>query len=356
MQPAFYGTGHLVVWIAALAAILLSPVLTALVVSPETRYLVMSKRVGPSDWHMNEVLKETRPLDVLVLGNSRMLTAIDHSALREDVHTPDGPLRSETIAARFNGYDLTYTFLKDFFTHRHTRLVVINYPDIPQIDNHPGQKYIRRLGQPDPGLDMKSPGLAITGYAEMALIGPRLALASIFRPGSLTRQGYRTMEDSPDFEKTRGSYTPDEGYQENKTSPRAAFARYDSPDKPQPAIIISPGASLPPEVVLTNRALTSIELAYLPAIKTLCEENGAMLAFMRLPLATSQGPIEVSSQVLALGVPIIAASPESMFGNIPSERIKENYFDPLHLNSNGARRSAQVFGPAFQTLLEQIRG
>jgi hypothetical protein len=356
MQPAFYGTSHLVVWIAALAAILLSPVLTALVVSPETRYLVMSKRVGPSDWHTNEVLKETRPLDVLVLGNSRMLTAIDHSALREDVHTPAGPLRSETIAARFNGYDLTYTFLKDFFTHRHARLVVINYPDIPQIDNHPGQKYIRRLGQPDPGLDMKSPGLAITGYAEMALIGPRLALASIFRPGSLTRQGYRTMEDSPDFEKTRGSYTPDEGYQENKTSPRAAFARYDSPDKPQPAIIISPGASLPPEVVLTNRALTSIELAYLPAIKTLCEENGTMLAFMMLPLATSQGPIEVSSQVLALGVPIIAASPESMFGNIPSERIKENYFDPLHLNSNGARRSAQVFGPAFQTLLEQIRG
>jgi hypothetical protein len=356
MQPAFHGTGHLVVWIAALAAILLSPVLTALVVSPETRYLVMSKRVGPSDWHMNEVLKETRPLDILVLGNSRMLTAIDHSALREDVHTSDGPLRSETIAARFNGYDLTYTFLKDFFKHRHARLVVINYPDIPQIDSHPGQKYIRTLGQPDPGLDIKSPSLAITDYAEMALIGPRLALASIFRPGSLTRQGYRTMEDFPDFEKTRGSYTPDEGYQENKSSPRASFAQYDSPDKPQPAIIISPGAPLPTGVVLTNRALTSIELAYLPAIKTLCEENGAMLAFMMLPLATSQEPIEVSNQVLALGVPVIAASPESMFGNISSERIKENYFDPLHLNSNGARRSAQVFGPALQTLLEQIRG
>jgi hypothetical protein len=262
----------------------------------------------------------------------------------------------ERASVRFNGYDLTYTFLKDFFKHRHARLVLINYPDITQIDNHPGQKYIRMLGQPDPGLDMKSPGLAITDYAEMALIGPRLALASVFHPGSLTRQGYRTMEDFPDFEKTRGSYTPDEGYQENKTSPRAAFAPYESPDKPQPAIIISPGAPLPPGVVLTNRALTPIELAYLPAIKALCEEHGAMLVFMRLPLATSQESIEISSEVLALGAPIIAASPESMFGNISSERIKENYFDPLHLNSNGARRSAQVFGPTLQTLLEQIRG
>jgi hypothetical protein len=355
MQPAFSGTGHLVVWIAALAAILLSPILTALTVSPETRYLVMSKRVGPSDWHRNQVLKETRPLDILVLGNSRMLTAIDHAALREEVHTPDGPLRSETIAARFNGYDLTYTFLKDFFKHRHARLVVINYPDIPQIDNHPGQKYIRILGQPDPGMDIKSPGLAITDYAEMALIGPRLALASIIRPGSLSRQGYRTM-DFPDFEETRGSITPDEGYQEDKTSLRAAFAQYNSPEKPQPAIIIRPGASLPPGVVLTDTTLTSIESAYLPAIKTLCEKNDAVLAFMMLPMATSQGPIEISSQMLALGVPIMAASPESMFGKIPLERIKENYFDPLHLNSNGARRSSRVFGPALQTLLEQIRG
>ena len=150
MQPAFSGTGHIVVWIAALAAILLSPILTALVVSPETRYLVMSKRVGPSDWHTEQVLKETGPLDILVLGNSRMLVAIDHAALREYVQTPDGPLKSETIAARFNGYDLSYTFLKDFFIHRRARLVIINYPDIPQIDSHPGEKYIRTLGQPDP--------------------------------------------------------------------------------------------------------------------------------------------------------------------------------------------------------------
>ncbi len=200
MQPAFSGTGHLAVWIAALAGILLSPILTALIVSPETRYLVMSKRVGPSDWHTNQVLKETGPLDILVLGNSRMLMAINHTALREHVNAPDGPLKSETIAARFNGYDLSYTFLKDFFIHRHARLVVINYPDIPQIDNHPGEKYIRTLGQPDPGLDIKTPGLAVTDYAEMAMIGPRLALASIVRPGSLTRTGYRTMEDFPDFE------------------------------------------------------------------------------------------------------------------------------------------------------------
>jgi hypothetical protein len=114
----------------------------------------MSKRVGPSNWHTNQILKETGPLDILFLGNSRMLTAIDHTVLRQEMHTLGAPLKSETIGANFNGYDMDYTFLTDFFAHRHARLVVINYPDIPQIDNHPAEKYVRRLGQPDPGLDI----------------------------------------------------------------------------------------------------------------------------------------------------------------------------------------------------------
>jgi hypothetical protein len=164
MQPAFSGSGHIVVWIAALAAILLSPILTTLVVGPETRYLVMSKRVGPSDWHTNQILKETGPLDVLLLGNSRMVSAIDHAALRQEVHTPGAPLKSETIGANFNGYDLSYTFLRDFFAHRHARLVVLNYPDFPQVDNHPGEQYIRRLGQPDPGMDIGNLDLTISNY------------------------------------------------------------------------------------------------------------------------------------------------------------------------------------------------
>jgi hypothetical protein len=360
MQPAFSGTGHIAVWVAALAGILLSPILTALIVSPETRYLLMSKRVGPSDWHANQVLKETEPLDILVLGNSRMLTAIDHAALREDMHTPNGPLRSETLAVRFNGYDWSYTVLTDFFIHRHARLVVINYPDVPQVDSHPGEKYIRMLGQPDPGLNIKNPGLALTNYAEMALIGPRLALASIIRPGSLTEEGYRTKEEFPDLKPTLGSYTLNWGYREGKTVDKtqalAAFAPYDSPYKPQPAIIISPGAPLPAGVTLTDTPLTPIESAYLPAIRTLCERNGALLAFMKLPMATSPGPIKISSQVLALGVPIIAASLESMFGDISAQRIEENYYDHLHFNSNGTRRSAEVFGPALQALLQQSGG
>ena len=88
---------------------------------------------------------------------------------------------------------------------------------------------------------------------------------------------------------------PMTGIRRAKTSPRAPFAQYDSPDNPHPATIISPGAPLPPGVVLTDRPFTPIESAYLPAIKALCEKNGAILAFMLIPMANSAGPIEISS-------------------------------------------------------------
>ena len=107
---------------------------------------------------------------------------------------------------------------------------------------------------------------------------------------------------------------------------------------------------------MTNRALTPIESAYLPAIKALCEKHNAVLALMKLPMADSQGPIEISRQVLALGIPIVAASLESMFGDIPTERIKENYSNHIHFNANGARRSAEAYGPALQALLQRTGG
>lgn len=164
------------------------------------------------------------------------------------------------------------------------------------------------------------------------------------------------MEDFPDFEQTRGSNAPDEGYQENKGSPHAAFVRYDLPETRPAAVTIRPGNPIPSNIALTDTPLTPIKSTYLPAIKKLCEENGAILVFLQLPMADSNGLIEISSQVLALGVPIIAASAEAMFGNIPIEHKKYNYSDHIHFNSNGARQSARVFGPALQALLEQTRG
>ena len=44
----------------------------------------MSNRAGPSDWHVDQIFKET-VLDILFVGNSAIATAIDHAELRREM-------------------------------------------------------------------------------------------------------------------------------------------------------------------------------------------------------------------------------------------------------------------------------
>ena len=359
MLLAFPSTWHLVAWVVGLATILALPVLTTYTVNPQTRYLVMSKRVGPTDWHVNQILKETEPLDVLFVGNSRILAAVDHAALQQELQRRGRHLATATIGAQLEAEDLAFTYLRDFFARRRARLVIVQSPEIefPQLDTNPSTKYIRSLVRPDPGLYFSTLALATVEYGEMVMIAPRLLLASIIPPGPIVQGVFNFRSETADLEKTRGAIAPDWGYQDPGpgAAPRAPFIKSALADTPLPALLIRPGAPIPPGVVLVDRPLTPIEGVYLPAIKKLCDQNGAMLALMNEPFANRQDPdtVEVPRQLVALGIPIIVETRNCMFGKTPEETILQYYSDYFHFNSNGAREGAKVYAPAIETLLGQ---
>ena len=318
----------------------------------------MSKRVGPTNWPVTQIFEKTEPLDIFFVGSSRMLSTIDHATLQREMGTSSTPLASATLAAYFQANDLEYTLLKDFFARRKAKLVVVEYPDpeFPQVDSNPAEKYIRSLDPSDPGLDLRKPALAARSYSEMALIAPRLWVATIVPPGPIVTGFYNFMSDAGNLERTHGTVAPNWGYSERKIGgPHDPFVVGDLPDPPLPAILIRPNAPLPPEVALIDTPLTPIEAAYLPAIKALCEKNGAQLVLLKQPFADHQDPrvIRVSRQVIALGIPIVAATRDRMFGNASKDKIREYYYNYFHLNSNGARRTAQAYAPALRELLQR---
>jgi hypothetical protein len=362
MQPAFHGIGHLIGWIAMLIAILVSPVLTTFAVSPVTRYLVMSNRTGPSDWHVDQIFRETAPLDILFVGNSAITTAIDHAELRREMTARGVPMESATIGFTFNGFDLIHTILTDFFARRRARLVVINYPRAPQTFSAPAEKYLRKISLSDPGFDLGKPVLAATNYGEMALVGFRLALASIIPPGPSDMKGYpTTWAYSNTLGATKGSWLREVGFQKEKWRaghPLPIFVSRVLPGEPPGAMIVRASAPTPTWVNLTDAPLTPIESTYLPAIKTLCEKNGAVLAFMLSPDLSGEdaGTIEISRQASALGIPIMAATLGMLFGVVPDEIMRDHYSDRWHLNRNGARQNVKAYAPALQALLAQAGG
>jgi hypothetical protein len=357
MHAAFRGRRHLIAWIVMLIAVLISPVVTTLVVGPNTRYLVMSKRTGPSDWHAKQLTAEWEPLDIVFMGNSRIETAVDHDALQRVMALRGENIRSATIAVDWDGYDLVYTFLSDFFVRRRARLVVVHYPEFSQAGAHPAQKYVRKLWPADPGLDPRSAAFSTTNYGEMALIGMRLVLAALIPPRAIDLAAYRSMEDFH-LDAARGSHLLRRGYSADRTLPYAPFVRSVVPGNPPGAELINPDAPLPEDVIVTDAPLSPIESAYLPALKALCEKNGAELVIMRLPLASApdRKVVEVSRAVLSLGVPIMVASLNRMFGDVPELRIQEQYYDARHFNFNGMQQSADAYAPALQTLLDKRKG
>ena len=177
----------------------------------------------------------------------------------------------------------------------------------------------------------------------MALIGPRLALTTIIPPGSIRLGGYRTMEDFKDLKDTHGTYAPDEGYQESKTAPRAAFVRSSSLGSPLPGLTIRAGGGESSPTNLDGQG------AHANRIRVSSRNQDALREEWRGPRVptapnrnqrTATGDRSVAPSARARN-PIVAASLETMFGDAPAERIRENYSNYIHFNSNGARLSAK---------------
>jgi len=357
MKNAFHGNGHLLAWVAALFLILPSPLILPLVLPEPMRYLGMSKRIGPSDWHAAQVFDDTAPIDILVMGNSRMTTALDHDVLMQVAAERGRPIRSLTLGANHHGYDLAYQTLKDLLPRRKVGLVVVNYPDWPQKDSNPGMKYINRPDATDADLARAHPGIFLRDWGEMALVAPRLAINAIITPGPVNISLYPTAQNLPsDLFESHGSWLFRRGFKQKGAPEHKPFVdRYADDGTGGTVAVLKSGAPVPPDVRLLDQPLSAMDAFYLAAIDALCRSHGTRLAMMGLPLANAEpGTVAVSRQAMETGIPILAASIEGMFGTVPRDHFQDSYYNNSHFNAAGADRAATVFADSLLSLLPPV--
>jgi hypothetical protein len=346
-RPAFANPRHLTLWIVALVAILVAPVLADYLVPTEARYRMMSKRLGPTDWHAEQIFADTTELDILFLGSSRMLAGFDHVVLDAALSTDGGPPKTATIATDYANSDLNFLILTDFFARRKAKLVVLSFPEPPQAFSHPGAKYIRRFDLRDPAISMRTPSVAISNFAEAALISPRLLVAALIPPKPI-----KAAEDTQ-LSLNHGTRMMDVGFKNKPGEPDVPFVAPDAyPEEPK-AELIEAGSPLPKWISTFEEHLSNIEAAYLPAIRSLCEKHGAKLAFVRFPMAdlSERSGIKISREGLNAGLPLIAADLDMLFGDKMSlNAIKRFYRDKAHFNRVGTGVAARGFAPALKEL------
>ena len=205
------------------------------------------------------------------------------------------------------------------------------------------------------GSSCASRDFAATDYAEMALVAPRLAVAEIFPPGRQTLEGFHWWREvGEQQEKNRGTWLARADYSSAGLGPENPNFK-DAP-------IISPvegysvvrhGEALPSWVHLSGDRLGVIEEAYLPAIKSLCDRNNAILLLLRQPMffADEQAGVTIPAAFLSLGIPILVAPLKGLFADSNNDVVKMYYYNGSHLNANGARQNSFSLTPVLMAFV-----
>jgi len=352
MQPAFRNMRHLALWTAFLSFVFFSPIVTSFLVPAETRFKVMSRRTGPSDWLTKIALSDHSDLDVLFVGHSQTLTNIDHAVLRQELKKRGIDLRAATVAMTWGNFDFSYYYVQELLRHRKVKIVIL--PLGPrQTEPHAATKYLLSLKTADAAFGLAHPIIAMTNYAEMGLISLRLLEALIFPPGNQNLQPFRWWREvGEQLERTRGVWLAERGYDDgteasnfHSTEVRGGVIGY--------SFVPQEGDVALTDLQLSDEPLGSLEAAYIPALRKLCEEHGARLILMQQPKLREEefkkAPIPTAA--LDLNVPILYSTIQSLFNTTDASVLKNYFQNPSHLNANGAKQNAYGIAPAIAALL-----
>lgn len=353
MKLAFQSISHLASWVVVLFFVLFAPVVNSFFVPVDVRYQTMSRRTGPSDWLSKIALSDSSSLDILFVGHSQTLTNIDHSVLQHEIARRGVSATSATVAMTWANFDFAYLYLSELFRHRSVKLVVL--PLGPrQESSHSATKYLRRLQTADPGLSLANLRMAATNYAEMSLISLRLLSALAFPPGRQVLQGYRWWREvGENEEQTHGTWLAERGFQSRDGMEKKNFHVVGIREGVDGYTLVSHNDPTFQDLRFGEESLSDFEMAYVPAIRELCEKHGANLVLLRQPLMRSDeiDSVSIPRRARDLGVPILYATLRSTFGTGDAGIMKDYFYNESHLNANGAKQNAYAIAKAIMPFL-----
>src|SRR5580698_10906557 len=139
MRPAFSSTKQAAAFALLLLVTLLSPVLAGKRFLPprEQAYASQSWGSGPYPWIENQIFQETNDIDIVFIGSSHILHAVDTPYVQAKL---SGKIGRQAVVRTLGwggaGYDALYFFTRDLLAHRKVRMLVF-YDENPA----PGFRY-----------------------------------------------------------------------------------------------------------------------------------------------------------------------------------------------------------------------
>jgi hypothetical protein len=296
-----------------------------------------------SIWSYERVALDDTPIDIAVIGNSRLQSAISAPVLQARLSERLGrPVRVANLSLPQEGRNAHYAMAKQLFVHHpEVKLVLLSaIEDMPR-EGHPAFRNIADAGDvvAAPVLINRSylEDLAFVPYRQMSLFVQTL-MPETFGVGAYDGAKYV----GPDYDTTLSYVSPTRGFIDKDVVIPAEVLR---PPAQERARSITP-AVLPKSLAAQEYA---IEYHYTRAIADLAKANGSAVGFIYLPIFEFPEPLRQEPFYRSIG-PVITAdciAPRS-----------ELYSDYGHLNRTGAHEVSRMLGDTLARLgwLDECEG
>jgi hypothetical protein len=288
-----------------------------------------------SIWSYERVALDKTPIDVAIIGNSRLQSAISAPVVQARLSERLGrPVRVVNLSLPQEGRNAHYAMAKQLFAHHpEVRLVLLSaIEDMPR-EGHPAFRNIADAGDvvAAPVLINRSylEDLAFVPYRQMSLF-VQSELPQTFGVGAFDGTPYV----GPDYDTTTSYVSPTRGLIDKDEVIPAEELRGPARER---ARSITP-AVLPAALAAQEYP---IEHHYTSAIADMARANGTAVGFLYLPIFEFPEPLRQAPFYRALG-PVLTAeclAPRS-----------EVYSDYGHLNAAGAREVSAMLGETLVRL------
>lgn len=332
VRPAFQTVGAAIGTALGLFLVAISPfVVTHL--DPAGKYRGVPAALARGGFIGAEIHKE-EPLDVLVIGQSRVWSGIDTDFLVEQLPGT----RAAIFAANASGPDMWYAMLHDTLARRTVKVLLLEADLHRNFDRsmpHPFVSWWWDISYPTDDLDAHQ-RLALLG---MSYIGAPRRLLGALRAGAA---------DWPVISGEAGSLGP------TNFSTRGERPTTTMRELPVAETLVDPRDTT--RVRYVEETVTSFEQHFLDNLLDLARASGVKVVFVYLPRAPWR-----AEDGFPKGVPVPRwATLQRDVGFLgvdvstwTSDEIGSAYVDLEHLGAIGARRYTTALLPAFRHLLDR---
>ena len=366
MRPAFSSTKQAAAFALLLLCILLSPVWAGKRLLPprEQAYASQGWGSGPYPWIENQIFQETNDIDILFIGSSHILHAIDTPYVEAQlVDKLSRPAVVRTLGWGGAGFDALYFITRDLLVHRKVRMLVI-YDENPEpgIRNNQIVSWFR-YGE-DAGLIA---GLPLTDqslyYCSAILAMPRglLNLARPNLPAPLISNPPNYWEQhygSASIVQLKGATKSRLGFNYDTLSDNfTAFTPFVPHTAATPADTEVYSPDKPGDFQFGTAPLPAWQAAFGGRLSDLAVANGCKLVLLSIPvLANAQAtnlqertfwPAIFKKDFWLVGIP-----PAKMFDRLTDEQLHWLFTNRAHFNENGMTYFTPLVTPSLLRIYE----